>query len=168
MTNEPTMGREAPPGHAAGLMWRETKVTRGGLRLRVQHDADLRRLAEISYPFEACGLLIGNSVGADDGSQVEQVVHALNLHPTRAQDRYLLDPEDFLATDCAARSQGLEIVGIWHSHPNSTAEPSIIDLEAAWQGYSYVIVAVDALGHSALRSWRLAGPQFREEAVLVR
>ena len=73
---------------------------------------------------------------------------------------------DFLAADKAARADGLEIVGIWHSHPDHPARPSITDLDAAWEGYSYLIIQVRRDGPGDFRSWRVADERFREERVI--
>lgn len=128
------------------------------------------RLAEEGYPNEACGLLIGTpgsaQAGAAAGPRVERLATAKNLRQERAADRYLLDPQDFMAADEAARRDGLEIVGIWHSHPDSPAWPSVTDLEAAWEGYSYVIVSIRQGNLAELRSWRLGEKRlFLEEPV---
>jgi len=115
------------------------------------------------YPEETCGLLLG-SVGAGR-IETARATRARNRNRERARDRYDLDPDDFLAADLAARAAGLEIVGVWHSHPDHPAEPSEIDRAAAWEGWSYVIAEVTAAGVAALRSWRLEGERFVEEPV---
>lgn len=119
--------------------------------------------AEAGYPHEVCGLLLGQADGSS--VRVERLFDAKNLNEERAHDRYILDPEAFLAADREGREAGLEIVGIWHSHPDSPARPSITDLEAAWAGYSYVIVSVRQGALADLRSYRLDGERFREETV---
>lgn len=120
-------------------------------------------LVEATYPFEACGVMIGRA--EPHRISVEHVFHSRNLNVERARDRFLLDPQDFMKADEAARECGLEIVGIWHSHPDHPARPSITDLEAAWEGYSYLIVSTTAAGANDFRSWRLAGGRFQEETV---
>ncbi len=96
---------------------------------------------------------------------VERITQAGNLATERRADRYRLDPDDFLEADIAARRDGLEIVGIWHTHPDHPSRPSLTDLEAAWEGYSYVIVSVGAGGVHDTRSWRLAGDEFVEQSI---
>ncbi len=128
---------------------------------------DVRRDLETwiggGYPEETCGLLIGRShLGRTEAARA---THARNLARERARDRYDLDPQDYLAADVAAREAGLEIVGVWHSHPDHPAEPSETDRMAAWEGWSYVIVEVTQAGARTLRSWRLSGERFVEEPV---
>lgn len=115
------------------------------------------------YPHETCGLLIGTQQNGE--VRVHSVAQARNDNTERARDRYELNGEDFLAADQAASDRGLEIVGIWHSHPDHPAQPSETDRSKAWHGWSYVIVAVHKGRVVDLRSWRLADDQFEEENV---
>jgi proteasome lid subunit RPN8/RPN11 len=123
----------------------------------------LEQMVQAGYPLETCGLLVGQA--RDDGIDVSQVTQARNLNATRAHDRYELDPGDFLLTDERARANGLEIVGVWHSHPNHPARPSETDRVAAWEGWSYVIVSVTREGIADVRAWRLNSDQFLEELI---
>ena len=61
-----------------------------------------------------------------------------------ARTRYAIAPEDYLAAERRARVEGLEIVGVYHSHPDVAARPSAYDTEHAWPGYRYLIVSVVA------------------------
>jgi len=124
----------------------------------------LGKAAERGYPHEVCGLLIGRH-GAD-AIHVERLAAADNLRRDRPRDRYTLDPRAFLEADRAARREGLDVVGVWHSHPDHPAEPSKTDLEEAWEGLAYVIVSVRREGAGAIRSWRLADSSFTEQTIL--
>lgn len=115
------------------------------------------------YPCETCGLLLGHA--ENERVEVSEVALARNLDLERAADRYELDPVDFVAADARARTAGMDIVGVWHSHPDHPALPSQTDRAAAWPGWSYVILSVSREGIADLRSWRLDGNQFVEEEV---
>jgi proteasome lid subunit RPN8/RPN11 len=135
-------------------------------RALILHDAERRRLAvwaAEAYPHEACGLMLGRRDGA--AAEVVELRRARNANTGRARDRYEIDPADYLAAEEAAAHAGLEIVGIWHTHPDHPARPSATDLELAWAGWSYVIAAVTAGGMTELRSWRLDGSAFEEEEI---
>lgn len=134
------------------------------LHLARQLRDDIARRAEADYPHEACGILVGRA--AARRVEVERVAAGRNVNRERAGDRYEIDPQDILAADGAARRDGLEIVGYWHSHPDCPARPSTTDLAAAWEGYSYVIVGVTAAGDTDFHSWRLDGGRFHEERIL--
>jgi proteasome lid subunit RPN8/RPN11 len=123
----------------------------------------LQNWAREGYPQERCGLLLGQA--RDGVVRVVEVMQARNANAERARDRYEVDPEDFLRADQQARACQLEIVGIWHTHPDHPARPSVTDRELAWDGWSYLILSVNHLGVQALRSWRLDGHDFVEEAV---
>ena len=137
--------------------------SRCSVHLRANLRARLETMVYAGYPDETCGLLLGVRTG--DAVEVRELVQARNLNRERARDRYELDPDDFLAADALARRQGIEIVGIWHSHPDHPARPSATDRDGAWGGWSYVIVSVGAEGIQELRSWRLNGDQFLEEGI---
>ena len=124
---------------------------------------EIERWVRDGYPEETCGVLVGrNRLGR---TEVGRAVLARNLNRERARDRYELDPADFLRADLAAREAGLEVVGVWHSHPDHPAEPSETDRLAAWEGWAYLIVEVTRGGIAAMRSWRLHGERFEEEPV---
>jgi proteasome lid subunit RPN8/RPN11 len=97
--------------------------------------------------------------------RVERVQQARNLNRERARDRYELDPQDYLAADRQAREEGLDVVGIWHSHPDHPARPSETDLAAAWDSFSYVILSTGREAVSDVRSFRLQAGAFVEESI---
>lgn len=125
--------------------------------------AELAVWVQEGYPHETCGLLLG--ARSDGSARVVRVTRARNLDTERAHDRYELDPKDFLAADALARDEGMELIGVWHSHPDHPALPSETDRAAAWPGWSYVILSVTQDGVADLRSWRLDGEEFEPEAV---
>ena len=94
-----------------------------------------------------------------------RVTQARNVNIERPRDRYELDPLDFLAAQRAAQSAGLEVVGVWHSHPDHAARPSETDRADAWPEWSYVIATVTERGADQVRSWRLEGDEFHEEHI---
>ena len=113
--------------------------------------AELERLAAESYPVEGCGVMIGSPTEA----RVVRVVRGRNLVTDRAHDRYELDPGDIVAAERAARAEGLDVVGFWHTHPDHPARPSRFDTERAWADYVYVICSTTAQGVADVRAWML-------------
>jgi len=136
---------------------------RRSLELPAALRARLLELACARYPAEACGLLVGRRSGR--GAAVTAVREARNLNTERARDRYELDPADHLAALDLAQAAGLDLVGVWHSHPDHPAVPSETDRREAWPGWSYVIVSVAAGEPDGLRSWHLLDQGFVEEEV---
>ncbi len=81
-------------------------------------------------PLEACGLLAGR------GSRVESVIEVTN----RAQSpvRYVMDPIEQLKAFEWIDSQGLELLGIFHSHPTGPETISPTDIADS----AYLVVHV--------------------------
>lgn len=121
-----------------------------------------------SYPYECCGLLLGKTAGAG-GKEVMEIFKAENLNKERANDRYELNPKDFLRADKHGAEKNLQIVGIYHSHPDHPARPSAVDTERAWEAYSYVIVAVKGGKESEANSFVLNSEtrQFVQEELRI-
>lgn len=126
--------------------------------------SSLTAWASAGYPAEVCGTLIGSKT--ESTVRIDDVTLARNLNHARAQDRYELDPEDFLRSDMRARGLGLDIVGIWHTHPDHPARPSATDRDGAWDEWVYLILSVKAGKVADTRAWRLDGERFAEERVL--
>ena len=134
------------------------------LRMDQANLSRLFQMAIAGYPFETCGLLLG--IRTAQSATVAQVCQARNLNADRPYDRYEIDPEDMLAAETAARRQDLAVIGVWHTHPDHSAEPSETDRTAAWETWSYLILAVDCNGVTEFRSWRLnSNRQFVEETI---
>jgi len=67
-----------------------------------------------------------------------------------------------------ARDRNLDIIGIFHSHPDHPAVPSEFDRAIAWQQYSYIIVSVQQGKAWELKSWSLDdNHQFQPEELLT-
>jgi len=115
----------------------------------------IRRHGEASYPREGAGFLLGR-----DHNGTRQAVRALpqaNRAPEAMQSRrYEIAPEDVMATENEAEKVGLEVLGIFHSHPDHPPVPSATDLDAALPWYSYLITSIDRGRAVQSRSWRLS------------
>jgi len=104
-------------------------------------------------------------MGRRTESRTEVVSVAQGSNLSESSERFELDPSHLVKSEAEAHAQNLELVGIWHSHPNQAAIPSEADRAQAWGGWSYLIASVSDEGETELRSWRLEGEVFREEAV---
>ena len=123
---------------------------------------------ERDYPYECCGLLLGNFV---DGVKVIAEIYPIsNAREEEAKrNRFLIRPEELMGGERYAASKELEVVGFYHSHPDHPAVPSQYDLELAWPTYSYIIISVSAGATQDLRSWELETDRsgFTEEKILL-
>jgi proteasome lid subunit RPN8/RPN11 len=121
--------------------------------------------ARREQPRECCGLLIGS---ADSGDRAATVVEAYAVR-NLADDpnRFLVDPRGHIDGLRSARARGLDVVGFYHSHPHSPAQPSARDREeGAYSGPFYVIVSL-AQEPPDLRLFRLEGGEFLEVETAV-
>ena len=98
------------------------------------------RHAEATYPRECCGVMIGSIDG--DQKRVTEAFALENAYTGGQEDRYEIRPEDLLNTDREARKQGLDLIGIFHSHPDCAAYFSKTDLENSCPWYSFVVLSV--------------------------
>jgi proteasome lid subunit RPN8/RPN11 len=123
----------------------------------------IHRHLESGYPNEACGVLLGN-----DGV-VTEIVAADNERTDSARNRYLIDPLAYMKIERGADKRGLEVLGIYHSHPDVAARPSQFDLDHAWPNFSYLIVSVAKGKAVESNSWRLRDDRstFDREAVEI-
>ena len=114
--------------------------------------SEIREHGVRDYPYECCGLLLGR-FGAD-GKVVTETYPISNAREESAKrNRFLITPEELMKGERYARSRDLEVVGFYHSHPDSPAVPSKYDLEHAWPTYSYIIVSTQEGGTTDLFSW---------------
>lgn len=111
------------------------------------------------YPLEACGLLVGR------GQRVVRFVPSPNL--AESAKVYTIDPKVHLRTEMAAEDEGLEVIGVVHSHTHSEPYPSPTDVaQAPDPAWHYVIVSLKRDAPEA-RSYRIVEGAISEEPVAV-
>ena len=74
-------------------------------------------------PSESCAMLFGKKVG--DDWNVKEVFLTQNMD--NSQTNFTISPEELLKGYQVAQKNQLEVVGVFHSHPNSDAIPSSTD-----------------------------------------
>lgn len=122
-----------------------------------------------AYPNEGAGLLLGEAHG--DDRQVRAVLTFENQFAADEQyHRYLLTAEDMLRGEEQAEALGLDVLGVFHSHPDHPSVASEYDREYALPWYSYLIVSVRGGQPTTAQSWRLTDDRqrFDEEPVSIR
>ncbi len=113
------------------------------------------------FPEEGCGLLTGDPALGDVVS-----VHATRNAAASAQV-YTVDPGEHLRVDLAAEANGVEIIGVFHSHTHTDPWPSPTDVgQAPDPGWHYVVIS---LRHElpSTRSFRIVDGNISEEPVVV-
>ena len=129
--------------------------------------AAIKAHLESVYPEEGAGFLLGEEHGEE--RRVQAILPVANAREDGARgNRYLIIPKDMYLADLEAEKRGLEIIGIFHSHPDCPNVPSEFDREWALPWYSYTISRIDNGRAASLRSWRLAEDRsgFLEEKIL--
>ena len=132
---------------------------------------EIRAHGEETYPHECCGVLLGHS--SPEGWRVNTAVRAGNTRTDSAHNRYHIAPVELVKIQREASSQGLDIAGFYHSHPDHPAQWSPTDFaEAHWIGCSYVITEVVKGKAQVTNSFLLAGAteedkRFENETITV-
>lgn len=141
--------------------------------------------AQNTYPEECCGVIFGH-IDCDRKTVVEVIPTQNAWNRETAGDfaddninnrpiddinhskkrRYTIAPQEMLQLQKSARERNVNIIGIFHSHPDYPAVPSEFDRSYAWQEYSYIIVCVQKGQAGDVNSWVLDdNSQFQQEEI---
>lgn len=146
----------------------------------------IARWAEKAYPKEGCGLLIGRF----QQGGVKQVVRLAPLSnellvktvtgaPTLPAERqgkgaggteFVMSPSEFNRETLAAEREGLDVVGVIHTHPDHPPRPSKIDESQPFLAqWSNIIVAVHNGKTVDMKSWfrETDAEPFAEEPIKI-
>ena len=139
------------------------------IALSQQQLTEIREHGEQDYPFECCGLLIGSF--EQNGRKIVLETYPIsNAREEEAKrNRFLIQPDELLRGERYARKKKLDVIGFYHSHPDSPAVPSQYDLDHAWPTYSYIIVSVKNERAGDLLSWEMEADRsrFNTEQITV-
>jgi len=127
--------------------------------------AKIHAHGEQAFPDEGAGFLFGSG---DEDRQVSAVYELPNAREDEARhNRYLITPQDYLKGELEAERLGLDVIGVFHSHPNSPNHASEYDRDWAQPFFSYVITSVYDAKAVESRCWRLSEDrsQFLEECI---
>ncbi len=103
-----------------------------------------------AYPEEGAGFLLGGE------GEVKEILPLSNAREDEARrDRFLITPEDYIKAELKAAGLGVDLIGVFHSHPDCPNVPSEYDREWAQPFFSYVITRVDEGKVVSHRSWKL-------------
>jgi proteasome lid subunit RPN8/RPN11 len=124
---------------------------------------------EAAYPEEGAGLILGVVDG--ERKQARTIMEFENAREVEARhNRYLIAPLEILRGEQQAARLGLDILGVFHSHPDHPNRPSEYDREFAIPWYSYVITSVNSGKAVESRSWLLSEDRstFTEEYIEIK
>jgi proteasome lid subunit RPN8/RPN11 len=109
---------------------------------------------------ECCGLLAGR-----DGA-IARIYPAANAAANPATS-YEIAPKEIFERMRAMRAAGMEMLGIYHSHPNGKNEPSPRDVERAYYSEAiYFIVSPREDAKCAVRAFSIREGRVEELEIL--
>lgn len=112
-------------------------------------------------PFEACGILAGKK------GEVSK------LYPLQNEERskisYFASPREQIKVFKKMREEGLELVGIYHSHPSSPPRPSQRDVELAFYSEAvYLIVSLQSPDMPEVKAYKLTKEKIEEVEIVLK
>lgn len=120
--------------------------------------------ARKGYPYEIAGFLLGKK-GANE--QVSELYPVQNIAKEQER-RFEIHGLDYLKVEAYALANELDVIGVYHSHPDYPAIPSKFDLEHAQDVFAYLIVSVDALGIATINSWKKKDEKFVQQKIKIK
>lgn len=114
----------------------------------------LKELSEKAYPFEGCGLLIGPlSTGEKLATKIIALKNVLR-DEGRGRFDFSFSPEEFMRAQRSAEKDDLDVVGIFHTHPDHPPRPSKTDeAQPMLAGWINVIASVHGGAFKQAKAW---------------
>ncbi len=132
----------------------------------------LLALAQQAADQEVCGL-----IGAID--QQPSTVYPIRNIAKDKHKAFLLDPQEHIQAVKSMRAQDEQLFAIYHSHPNSPAEPSLQDInnflsstasdyaELNYRQAYYLIISLNIKGVLEMRAYQLLEQTLQEVVLTV-
>jgi proteasome lid subunit RPN8/RPN11 len=99
--------------------------------------------AEMTFPNECCGLLIGQNTYNGDYI-ANKITPCTNVAKGNLNDSFEVDPQVRFNIMRELTNGSDKIIGHYHSHPNQSGKPSIRDFEMAFEPeLVWLIIPVD-------------------------
>lgn len=91
----------------------------------------------------------------NDRKEVTEIRDVVNQNKTNPERIFEIAPIDYVKAERYAIENDLDLIGVYHSHPDHPAVPSATDLKFAQPNFSYVIVSIVKGEVAATSSWTL-------------
>jgi proteasome lid subunit RPN8/RPN11 len=122
--------------------------------------------ARAELPNECCGLLAGRIIPEPAGPDSGLLGRVLQEYPlvnaAASPVEFLSEPRSMFEAIRDIRRLGLEILGIYHSHPTSDPVPSRTDLERNYSADVVNLIISLTTAEPRVRAWWLLDAAFRE------
>jgi len=117
-------------------------------------------LAKTEAPLEACGLLTGQD------NNVTKLYPMTNID--KSPDHFMMEPEEQFAVVKQMRKEGLKMLGIFHSHPNSPARLSDEDMRLALTpNVVYVILSLKEQEKPEIKAFKVDNGKTEEAHLSI-
>mgnify|MGYP000416374313 CR=1 FL=1 len=108
--------------------------------------------AKVNLPEEACGL-IGGTI-EDSNKYIKKVYLLTNID--HSNEHFSMDPKEQLAAVKDMRANGYELLGNFHSHPESPSRPSEEDKRLAYDSkVNYLILSLMEIDNPVLKAFNI-------------
>ncbi|QPJ60761.1 MAG: M67 family metallopeptidase [Candidatus Nitronauta litoralis] len=150
-------------------------------RIISDHLDEMHDHALEDYPFECCGIVIGNAENSTSDklfrcTNIQNKLHKMDpkTHSRDARTAYFIDEKELLHITREAYDQGLVIKLFYHSHPEHDAYFSEEDIrralffdEPAYPDARYLVISVynKSIKEQALFEWNHASKTFEQVPV---
>ena len=120
--------------------------------------------AKACLPAEACGLLGGTVDGED--KRVGKVYYLTNLDASN--EHFSMDPKEQLDALKDMRKNGFQMIGNWHSHPESPSRPSEEDKRLAFDSrIRYLILSLENMDEPVLNAFAIVNGEVSKEEIVI-
>ena len=132
--------------------------------LRLSHEKmqEIVDHAKNAFPNEACGLIAGLE------GQASEIIAIKNI-AENPQAHYMMDANEQLQALKHFDNQGIEWLGVYHSHPNSKPIPSLEDIDSAELNTSNLCHVIVGLEHQkvTLQAWHIHNGEVNPVEILI-
>jgi len=116
--------------------------------------------AKAEAPIEACGILAGKD------SRVQKLYQMTNVN--KSSDHFAMEPKEQFAVVKDIRKAGLEMLAIYHSHPQTPARMSYEDIRLALTpDITYVVVSLQDSEYPAIKGFFIENGNIAEVPVEI-
>jgi proteasome lid subunit RPN8/RPN11 len=123
------------------------------------HDDMIAHALE-GFPLEVCGILGGS------GDAVTSIYRMTNTDASN--EHFMMEPKEQFAVVKDLRAKGIDMLGIYHSHPETPARPSEEDIKLALTpDVSYLIVSLAEAGSPDIKSFKINAGIVQKEAIEI-
>src|SRR3990170_2615391 len=123
--------------------------------LKIHNEAKAAMIEDAlnAYPDECCGFFFGFDKG--ETREISSIIVVNNSKQGDKRRRFEIAPLDYLKAERYADDNNLQLLGVYHSHPDHPAIPSETDRKSAQPFFSYIIISILGGKLNNLRSWQL-------------